>query len=234
MVYDGERKVAQVEYEVTRQREHQVMRGFSPIIAAALFVLLMLSSACGGEEPPVAPTPAASPPATPTLAETPAPVPTKSRQPTVTVEPTQLPTAAPAAIPTATVPLQETPTPTPAPTPTPEGTATPEPTATPRPTPTALPTPTPVPIPPAAPDRARYQWDGSEILVSWHKAEGATYYKVYHGDTTFFPGPGEADLGTLKAVTGTDLGVDSTGQRGLAGMIRVRDLFARLCTFQAA
>ena len=44
-------------------------------------------------------------------------------------------------------------------------------------------------------------------------------------DTTFFPGPGEADLGTLKSVTGTDLGVDSTGRRGLAGMIRVRDLY---------
>ena len=44
-------------------------------------------------------------------------------------------------------------------------------------------------------------------------------------ETTFFPGPGLADLGTLKAVTGTDLGVYSTGRDGLAWMIRVRGLF---------
>ena len=134
IVYDGERKVARVEDEVTRQRGRQVMRRFSPIIAAALFVLLMLSSACGGEEPPVAPTPPASPAATPE--------PTATRQPPVTVEPTQLPTAAPAAIPTATVPPQETPTPTSTPTPTPAPIPTPEPTATPKPTATPTPTPT--------------------------------------------------------------------------------------------
>ena len=46
-------------------------------------------------------------------------------------------------------------------------------------------------------------------------------------ETTFFPGPGRPDLGTLKAITGTDLGVDSTGRRGLAGMIRVRDAIKR-------
>ena len=44
-------------------------------------------------------------------------------------------------------------------------------------------------------------------------------------DRTFFPGPGSADLGTLKAVTGTDLGVYSIGRSGLSGMIRRRDAF---------
>ena len=188
MVYDGERKAARVEYEVARHRRRQVMRGFSPIIAAALFASLMLSSACGGEEPRVAPTPAAGPAATPIPAETPAPAPTETRPPTNTVEPTQLPTTVPTAIPTATVPPQATtaPTSTPAPdpTPTPEATATPEPKATPKltPTPTALPTPIPVPKPSAAPGRVRYQWDGSTILVSWDAVEGADYYRVYHDD----------------------------------------------------
>ena len=41
-------------------------------------------------------------------------------------------------------------------------------------------------------------------------------------ETTWFPGSGSNDLGTIKTVTGVDLGVDSTG-RGLHRMIRVRD-----------
>ena len=41
-------------------------------------------------------------------------------------------------------------------------------------------------------------------------------------DTTRFPGPGQADLGTLKAVSGVDLSVASIGRRGLSGMIQRR------------
>ena len=44
-------------------------------------------------------------------------------------------------------------------------------------------------------------------------------------DTTYFPGPGRSDLGTLKAVTGVDLRVYSIGRRGLAGMIQRREAF---------
>ena len=44
-------------------------------------------------------------------------------------------------------------------------------------------------------------------------------------ETKWFPGHGSIDLGDIKKVSGVDMGVDSTGRRGLAGMIRVRDAF---------
>ena len=149
------------------------MRGFSSIITAALFVLLMLSSACGGEEPTVPPTPAAVTPAPTTT-----PAHSETVQPTNTVEPTQLATVAPTAIAAPAASPQATAMPTPALTPTLEPTAT----ATPRPTPTALPTATPVPKPSAAPARARYQLRGLESLLSWDSVGGATHYRVYYDD----------------------------------------------------
>ena len=44
-------------------------------------------------------------------------------------------------------------------------------------------------------------------------------------EAKWFPGHGSIDLGDIKKVAGVDMGVDSTGRRGLAGMIRVRDAF---------
>ena len=99
------------------------------VVAVVALVAVVLVTAGGDADPPLA----VAPP--PTQTSTPIPTPTASPTP----QPSPAPTGTPSPTPT---PIPATPTPTPEPSPSP--TSTPTPTATPAPTPTAAAPPTPV------------------------------------------------------------------------------------------
>ena len=159
--------------------------------AVLLFSILLLSvslAACGDNPPPEAtqipvpsstptpvptetPTPSATPTpvpnATPTAPLTPTPVPTATPRPTATQIP--VPSSTPTPVPTETPTPSATPTPVPNATPTATLTPTPVPTATPRPTATSTPRPT------ATPPRAQSASDRAVLVALYHSTGGANW-----------------------------------------------------------